>query len=108
MSTKISLKTQIVRIDGWRSRREPINAICAANDTGMSYDSPCPSNVCKDEIKKATAILKSNGIKYKTTYGHTSNVFCIARYIVVSEDDKENARNLLSHLVDETRLLYLC
>ena len=43
MSDKISLKTKIVRIDGWRSRLEPINAICGVNDTGSYSDSPCPS-----------------------------------------------------------------
>jgi hypothetical protein len=104
---KISLKTKLVQINGWRSRLEPINAICGANDTGSYSDSPCPTSVALAELKKVKIILRENQIKFRSTILNTSNVFCMARYIVVSESDKERAIELIRHLTPETRLLYI-
>ena len=104
---KITLKTKYVKIDGWRGRQEPINMVCGANDTGMWSDSPCKTTDCLAEIKMATDILRKNNIKYKTTMLGTSNVFCQARYVVVSENNVERAKELIRHLVKETRLLYI-
>ena len=43
-------KTKYVKIDGWRGYLEPINAIAGCNYTGMTEDSPCPSDVAEAEI----------------------------------------------------------
>jgi hypothetical protein len=104
---KISLKTKIVRIDGWRSRLEPINAICGANDTGSYSDSPCPTSVALEELNRVKIILRKNGIQFRSMILNTSNVFCIARYIVIHESNKERAIELIRHLIPETRLLYI-
>ena len=104
----ITLKTKYVKTDGWRGRLEPINAICGSNDTGNYSDSPCPSDVRKKEIQMVTSILRKNNIRYRTTWGQTSSVFCVAQYVVVSEQDKARAIELIEDLPSMTRLLYLC
>ena len=78
MKSKISLKMRLIELNAWNYRQEPIYAICGVNDTGSSEDSP------------------------------TNNAFCVAKYIVVSEEDRYKALDLIDHLLFETRLLYMC
>lgn len=105
---KISMKKKVVHLGGWQSRLEPVFAVCGANDTGNFPDSPCKTEDCHREINQAIDILKEHSIKYRTTYCQTSNVFCLARFVVVSEDDIDFARQLVQPILEETRLLYLC
>ena len=107
MKTKISLKKRYVKTDGWRGYEEPVNAICGANNTGNWSDSPCPEKTCLAELGQVKKILRENKIPFRQTWCQTSNVFCIHGYIVVPEELKETAKNLIAHLPKETRLLYL-
>ncbi len=99
---------RLIELNAWNHRLEPIYAICGVNDTGSSEDSPCPSEVANIELDKVKAILKENEIKFKFISVPTNNVFCIAKYIVVSEEDRYKALELIDHLLFETRLLYMC
>ncbi len=107
LSTKISLRTIYRRSDGWRGSEQPIFAAAGANDTGGWSDSPCPSNVATEELQKAAGVLRSAKIKYKETVAQTSNVFCVGRYLVVSEADLQKAKELVKTVLDDTRLLYI-
>ena len=104
---KISLKKQYVQTDGWRGYEQPIDAVCGANNTGNWSDSPCPSSVCEREITQARRILRSNKIPSKISVCQTSNVFCCHVYLVVPSELKKRAKELISPIVNECRLLYL-
>jgi hypothetical protein len=108
MKSKISLEMKIIELNAWNYRLEPIYAICGVNDTGSSEDSPCPSSVANFELDKVKDILIENGIKFKSISVPTNNVFCIAKYIIVSVDDRFKALELIDHLIFNTSLLYLC
>jgi hypothetical protein len=108
MNSKISFEMRIIELNPWNHRLEPIHAICGVNDTGSSEDSPCPSEVANIELDMVKDILKENGIKFKSISVPTNNAFCIAKYIVVSEEDRYKALELIDHLLFETRLLYMC
>lgn len=104
---KINLKTKWVSTGGWSGYSEPINAVCGANNTGSWSDSPCRTEVCLKELKMAKKVLKNNGIEFEVKHTKTSNVFCEHVYLVVHEDDKERAKELIKPLLDNTTLLYL-
>jgi len=108
MNTKISLKKTWVSTSGWRGYQQPIFACAGANDTGGWEDSPCPSSVCEKELNEFCSKLRKAGIKYKKTWGQTSNVFCIARYVAVSEADHAKAHEIAEQHEKETRLFYKC
>lgn len=97
-----------VSTDGWRGYEQPMYAICGANDTGMSYDSPCKTNVCLLELNMAMSALKKNNIPYKLKTCETSNIFCVHHYIIVKPIDKDRAYNLIEDLLQnvKTELLY--
>lgn len=97
----ISLKKRWVASDGWRGREVPVNAVAGCSDTGSWDDSPCPSNVATAELNEAKGILKKAGIRYRTTWGTTSNIFCIHRYVVVAEEDVDKASQLVAEFVRE-------
>jgi hypothetical protein len=105
---KISQKLMITKKDGWYYRLEPIYAICGVNDTGSDFDSPCPSELASKELDLVKKILRKNKIRYITKSVPTMNIFCIKRFIIVSEEDKYKALRLIDHLRSETRLLYFC
>lgn len=105
----ISTKMGYVRTDGWRGYSQPIHAVAGANDTGTYNDSPCPSHVREDEISRFTKKLKAEGIRYKTKWCQTSNVFCMHQYVIVSETDHARAYEIAKeHEKDNTRLFYAC
>jgi len=105
----ISTKTEYIRTDGWRGRVQPINAVGACNCTGDWADSPCPTRVVQDELKRFKAKLKQAGIRFKQHVGKTSNLFCVSVYILVAPEDKERAKEIAkSHVEDNTRLFYTC
>ena len=99
-------RTRYVRIDGWRGYAYPINAVGGCNDTGTWADSPCNSNVAEAEIKAFTKILRKNGIKYRTTWGRSSNVFMNKRYVCVHQEDREKALELAEEHQSNTNLFY--
>ena len=101
-------KTKYIRIGGWRGYYEPVNAIGGCNDTGMYDDSPCRSDIAEKEIKQFKQILRDNKIKYRTTYGSSSNVFCNKIYICVNKDDRDNASLLAKTHQENTTLFYEC
>jgi hypothetical protein len=105
---KISQKLMITKKNGWYSRLEPIYAICGVNDTGSDSDSPCPSELASKELDLVKKILRKNKIRYITKSVPTINIFCISRFIIVSEDDRFKALELIDHLIIKTSLLYLC
>lgn len=108
----ISLKRQWVSSGGYRGRFEPINFIAGCNDTGSYGDSPCPTQVGKDELKQVKKMLRGAKIKYREALMSSSNVFMCSRYVVVSEQDFSVAQELVVNayhewLKDATRLLYV-
>lgn len=102
------LSKTYVRTDGWRGYEQPTFAVCGANDTGGWEDSPCPSNVCEDELKQVKKAL--SGIPVKAVVCETSNVFCIHRYLIVPPAYFEAAKVKVADFIqaNETRLLYAC
>jgi hypothetical protein len=105
---KISLKTRWISTSAWRGYEEPVHAVCGADDTGNWSDSPCPSKVRAEELKRAKAILSANGIEFKQKTCQSSNVFCAHVYLVTAEEDMARAIELLMPLESDTRLLYVC
>lgn len=99
-------KTKYVKIDGWRGYLEPINAIAGCNYTGMTEDSPCPSDVAEAEIKSFLQKLRKEKIKYRTTWGNSSNVFMHRKFVCVSPNDKLKAQEMAYNHQNETRLFY--
>jgi len=104
----ISVKKIWIATSAWRGYEEPIDALCGANDTGMSSDSPCPSTTREKELGMVKTILRKNRIKFKQTVCRSSNVFCSHVYLCVSKEDKQRAYDLIEPLVHETILLYMC
>ena len=105
---KISMKIGYVRTDGWRGYSQPTYAVGGANDTGTWSDSPCPSNVREKEINGFTDKLRDAGIKYKTKWCESSNVFCMHQYVVVAEKDHAAAYLIAKEHQENTRLFYAC
>jgi hypothetical protein len=99
-------KTKYVRIDGWRGYLEPVNAIAGCNDTGTYEDSPCPSDVAQAEINSFVKKLRKEKIKYRTTWGNSSNVFMVKRFVCVSPKDRTKAQAMAHDHMEETRLFY--
>jgi hypothetical protein len=111
-SKSISVKKKWVNQDGWRGYYEPIYFVAGCNDTGTWDDSPCPSGVATHELGFVKRLLKQAKIKYREIPCETSNVFCIHRYIVVSENDFDTAKEIINKEYDEslkenTNLLYV-
>ena len=80
------------RIDGWRGYSIPDYAVAGASDTGMASDSPCPSDVVAKEIARlGKEALHTNGIKYRTVWGSSSNCFCSKRWVTVAKADFDKA-----------------
>jgi len=83
------------RIDGWRGFYIPGTAVAGASDTGGFSDSPCPTNEVKAEIARfQRECLRPHGIKSKTRFGESSNIFCGKRWVCVAPEDFEKAQEL--------------
>jgi hypothetical protein len=104
---KISTRKRWISTSAWRGYEQPVYAVCGANNTGTCSDSPCPSDVCNSELRKAGAILRKAGIRYKRTICRSSNVFCAHVYLVVPEGQVQTAKELIQPIIPETRLLYI-
>lgn len=83
------------RIDAWRGYAIPKCSVVGASDTGSWSDSPCPSDEVKAELRRFCKVLRDAGIRYRTRFGSSSNVFCAKRWIVVSPNDFDRAANLV-------------
>lgn len=83
------------KIDGWRGYPVPALAIVGASDTGGWDDSPCPTREVKAELRRfQREVLKPAGIASRTRLGHSSNVFCAKRWLLVSKEDFDKAARL--------------
>lgn len=102
----ISTKRKWVSTDGWRGYMTYTNAVGGANDTGSSSDSPCPSDVRKKEIGSFCSKLRKAGIRYRTIWGQTSNVFCVSQQVLVDPENRERALEIAKEHAKETRLFY--
>lgn len=98
-----------ISIDPWRGYEQPVYAVAGANDTGMERDSPCPAEVCKNELKSVQNRLRAAGIHSKEVVCRSSNVFCIHRYLVCTPDVVEKGRDVVRRYLAEnlTYLSYL-
>ncbi len=104
----ISTKKVWVSTSGWRGYMTYTNAVGGANDTGSWDDSPCPSSQRKAEIDGFIKKLKVEKIKYRTLWGQTSNVFCVAQFVLVAPEDHERAYEIAELHAKETSLFYPC
>jgi hypothetical protein len=104
--TTISTKTRYERTDGWRGRVVPVNAVGGANDTGTWSDSPCPSHLVKGEIDGFKSLLRKAGIRHRTHWGRSSNVFMNIRYVLVTPEDRGRALEIAEEYGNETRWFY--
>lgn len=82
------------KIDGWRGYWIPQYAVAGARDTGTWPDSPCPTPEVKAELREFGKMLRLHGVRYRTKFGVSSNVFCGKRYIVVHSRDYPRALGL--------------
>ena len=99
-------KTKYVRIDGWRGYAQPVNAIAGCNDTGNSEDSPCPSRLAQEEINAFVKKLRKEKIKYRTTWGPSTNVFMIRRFVCVAPENRLKAQSMAYDHAEECKLFY--
>lgn len=106
MGAKISTKKVWVSDNAWRGHYKPINAVAGCNDTGTFSDSPCNSNVRKQEVSAFTKKLRANNIEYKTMWCQTSNIFCVTQFVLVAEENKAKAIELAEAHQEETTLFY--
>ena len=97
-----------VSFNSQRGANQPTYAVVGANDTGMSYDSPCRTDVATAELIAVAAHLAERGIKTKQMKLEGSNVFCAHRYLITYPHETQLARALVDAYLDaiETRLLY--
>lgn len=85
------------RIDGWRGYPIPALAVAGCSDTGLWSDSPCPTTVAVAEIRRLQGeCLRPAGIKSRSGFGRSSNVFCAKRWVRVSAGDFSRAAELVS------------
>lgn len=83
------------RIDGWSGYAVPALAIAGASDTGTWSDSPAPSPEVKAELARfQREVLSPAGIRSRTRFGTSSNVFCGKRWLTVGRDDFARAAQL--------------
>jgi hypothetical protein len=98
------IQSRYHKIDGWRGYRIPGPAVAGASDTGNFDDSPCPSHEVKAELRRfVKECLTPAGIKARTRYGNSSNVFCTKRWIVVDAADWPRAFELANAWIEENK-----
>jgi hypothetical protein len=97
-------KRRYNKIDGWRGYWVPALAIAGASDTGTYSDSPCQSHEVKQELSRLRKeVLRPAGIKSRTRYGSSSNLFCSKRWLVVSQADFAEAATLVTSWLEDHR-----
>ena len=98
-------KRRYNKIDGWRGFWVPALAVAGSSDTGTYSDSPCPTPEVKAEINRIRKeVLLPAGIKSRSRFGNSSNLFCAKRWLVVAREDFEKAAILVNNWLYENRL----
>lgn len=83
------------RTNGWRGYFVPATAVCGASDTSVWSDSPAPTADVKAELRRfQRECLRHAGIKSRTRFGRTSNLFCVKRWPCVPSADFAKAAAL--------------
>jgi hypothetical protein len=104
IGTLTNPKRRYNKIDGWRGYWTPALAVAGASDTGTYSDSPCPSyEVAKELNRLRKEVLRPAGIKSRTRWGNTSNLFCAKRWLVVNRADFAKAAALVSEWLVHNR-----
>lgn len=89
------------KIDGWRGYWIPGTAVAGLSDTGSWSDSPCRTDDVKAEVRRfQRECLRPAGIKSRTRFGRTSNVFCGKRWVVVAPRDWYRAKELADQWIE--------
>ena len=107
----MSRKSKRIIEDGWYWYEEPVNWVAAVNDTGMSQDSPCPTDLGENELRLIVELLNENHINFSQMYCYTWNPFFRRKYIVVDRRDLRRTVQLIEFVRDNfdalTRLLFV-
>ena len=102
MATRIPARYH--RIDGWRGYSIPGTAIIGSSYTGEFEDSPAPGALVAQEIRRfRKEVLIPAGIKSRTRWGNSSNVFCMKCWICVAPEDFYKAAALAQQWLQEHR-----
>jgi hypothetical protein len=107
----MNFKRRYHRIDGWRGYPIPATAVVGVSNTGNWEDSPCRPEDGNAEIRKfRKEVLRPAGIKSRSRWGVSSNVFCGKKWVVVPPEDFLRAIPLalewLEKTKSETRLIH--
>ena len=104
-------KSKRIIEDGWYWYEEPVNWVAAVNDTGMSRESPCPTDLGETELRLIVELLHENHINFSQMYCNTWNPFFRRKYIVVDRRDLRRTVQLIESVRDNfyamTRLLFV-
>lgn len=111
MSGRFNRTTKWISTSAWRGYEEPCFFVAGANDTGMWDDSPCPTKLATEELAAVRKVLRDAKIKYRHITTRSSNVFCMHRYLIVTPEDFDRARELVNEYYKtakaSTMLLYV-
>jgi len=103
----ISKKTKWEKTSAWRGYEIPIYSIAGSSDTGMSEDSPCPSNEVTKELNNLKQYLKGKGIKTEIQNTETSNVFSTKRWLVTRPSQFDKAKKLTKEYLEKEKTSHL-
>ena len=107
----MSRKSKRIIRDGWYWYEEPVNWVAAVNDTGMSQESPFPTDLGENELRLIVEVLNENHINFSQMCCNTWNPFFRRKYIVVDSRDLQRAVQLTASVSDNfyamTRLLFV-
>jgi hypothetical protein len=107
----MSRKSKRIIRDGWYWYEEPVNWVAAVNDTGMSQESPCPTDLGENELRLIVEVLNENHINFSQMSCNTWNPFFRRKYIVVDSRDLRRTVQLIESVRDNfyamTRLLFV-
>lgn len=99
------MKGRYHKLDGWRGYPIPGPAIIGASFTGN--DGPAPLEDVQSEIVGFRLWLRTHGIRSRTKFGESSNVFCAKLWVVVKLDDFRRAAQLALDYLGSPNLVYL-
>ena len=100
---RYSKKMKWVSSDAWRGHEEPVFAIAGVNDTGMWSDSPSPSNVTGNELKKFQKELAGLGVPTRVATGKTSNVFAVNNFLITPKSIFPTAKSKVKKILQRNK-----
>jgi hypothetical protein len=104
IGTLTNPKRRYNKIDGWRGYWVPALAVAGSSDTGTYSDSPCPSPEVLKEINRIRKeVLLPAGIKSRSSFGNSSNLFCAKRWLIVGREDFDRAARLVENWLEDNR-----